>query len=133
MLKLLGKDRNPDEELARIYGRQRVALDAYHRQHGIDVFISPFDILKNKTGVELSYSTWPDGVIAWLPRTECIAFTGKRSGAHWFLIVRWGDVEVICPKALTPVPNQSPERMLTVTWPNESQLEGLSKLAIIKK
>lgn len=83
--------------LANRYGQQRAALDAAHEETGADVFVSPFDILIDQNGNEFSYSTWPEGVTAWLPRTECIAFTGGHSGTFWFLMVRWEDVDAICP------------------------------------
>ncbi len=127
------KGRVSRHELARVYGRQREALDAAHISEGIDVFVSPFDILRNSEGVEFSYCTWPEGVVAWLPRTECIALTGKRAEARWFLIVWWEDVEAICPGALEPVPDQFPKRTRTVGWPNPEQLERLNAVAIVKK
>lgn len=132
MLNLFGRGRTR-KELAAAYGRQREALDAAHGREGVDVFVSPFDILKSEAGNELSYSTWPEGVLAWLPRTECIALTGNRGGLRWFLIVPWGDVEAICPGALSSVPGQSPERVQTVRWPNAQQLAQLEVVAVVKK
>lgn len=133
MLNLFNRGRAARKELAAEYGRQRQALDAAHARDGVDVFVSPFDILKTGTGSELSYSTWPEGVLAWLPRTECIALTGARNGVRWFLIVPWKDVEAICPGALAPVPGQSPERLRTVSWPSAQQLARLEALAVVKK
>lgn len=133
MLKLFRRGHNSRKDQASAYGRQRAALDAVHAQEGVDVFISPFDILRDNAGTELSYSTWPEGVLAWLPRTDCIGFTGKRGEARWFLIVRWEDVDTICPGALSPVPNLLPERMRTVRWPDVEQLEKLATVAVIKR
>lgn len=117
--------------LAGAYARQRAELDARHVEAGIDVFVSPFDILTDKVGVEFSYSTWPEGVATWL-RTECVALTGKRSGHSWFLIVRWEVLEATCPGALAPIADSSPVRLRTITWPSAAELATLETLAIIK-
>ncbi len=119
-------------ELQASYARQRAALDASHARDGVNVFVSPFDILRDAAGTELSYSTWPEGVPTWLPRTECIALAGKRAEARWGLVVRWEDVEAICPGALAPVVGPTPVRMRTVAWPDAARLAALTAVAIIK-
>jgi hypothetical protein len=53
--------------------------DIEHAGVGRDVFLSPFDILRTRDGMEFSYCTWPEGVFAWLPRTECIGLHGEAS------------------------------------------------------
>jgi hypothetical protein len=97
-----------------------------------DLFVAPFDIVREKSGREVSYATWPEGVTAWLPRAECIGFTGKRSGARWFLIVSWEDVERICGPILGVVPTIDPPRFRTLTWPDAAQFERLAELAVIR-
>lgn len=119
--------------LAREYARQHAALDAEHHRAGVDIFISPFDIVKENDGTELSYCTWPEGVRAWLPRTDCVALTGKQAGRLWFFIVRWEDLHAICPNALVPVAGIVPERLQTAVWPGAEELTKLKARAVIKQ
>ena len=97
----------------RAYALQRAELDREHAGRGFDIFVSPFDIVTDQKRVEYSYCTWAEGVAAWLPRTECIAFTGKNGEKRWILIVRWKDVDAICADALEPVPGIHPPRFKT--------------------
>jgi hypothetical protein len=133
MLNWLTPKRPARQQLQSTYARQRAELDAAHAKAGLDVFVSPFEILKDPKGTEFSYSTWPEGVTAWLPCTECIAFTGTNTVGRWFMIVPWLDVERICPEALRAVPGASPERFQTVAWPAPDQLANLGTLALVKK
>jgi hypothetical protein len=89
--------------------------------------------LSDDVGTEFSYATWPEGVRAWLPRTECVALTGTRAGVRWFFIVAWSDVTKICPDTLVPVAGVSPERYETKQWPDSDQLDRLASAALIRK
>lgn len=120
-------------ELQETYARQRCALELEHAQNGIDVFVSPFDILRTSDGVEQSYCTWPEGVASSLPRTDCIAFTGKRRDERWYLIVPWAKVVPVCGNQLERVPGVEPARFATVGWPDTEQLRHLDEDAIARK
>lgn len=133
MLKLFGGARAKRRELSEAYGRQRAELDAAHASDGTDVFVSPYDIVRDSSGNELSYATWPEGMPTWLPKADSIAFTGQRGDARWFFIVRWEDVEAACPGVLMPIPELTPARFRTVSWPSSAQLEKLSVSAVIRK
>jgi len=118
--------------MQKAYAAQREALDRVHAQRGIDVFVSPFDIVRDTTGAERSYCTWPEDVTCWLPQTECIAFTGNRAGKTWYLVVPWDMAMAICEKALEPVANIEPVRFRTVNWPDPAQLHVLAEVAVIR-
>ena len=119
--------------IQRSYAEQREVLDRTHAERGIDVFVSPFDIVRDKTGTERSYCTWPEGVAAWLPRTECIAFTGTRAGVRWYMIVPWEMAMAICENAVEPIPETEPPRYRTVKWPDAAQLCMLGEVAVLRK
>jgi hypothetical protein len=115
------------------YARQRRALEADHAQRGIDVFLSPFDILRTASGLDQSYCTWPEGVASSLPRADCIAFTGKRENQRWYLIVPWDQALTVCVGLLERVPGVEPARFATVGWPDTEQLRRLDEAAIVRK
>lgn len=120
------------KEMQGVYAAQRQALERIHAERGVDVFVSPFDIVRDKTGTELSYCTWPEGAVAWLPRTDCIAFTGNRAGKRWYLIVPWDTAMAICVSAVEQVPDVTPERFRTVKWPSAEQQRMLAEVAVIR-
>lgn len=115
------------------YARQRRALQADHAQRGIDVFLSPFDILRTADDLEQSYCTWPEGVASSLPRADCIAFTGKRGNGRWYLIVPWEKAAAVCQGLLERVADIEPPRFATLGWPDSEQLRRLDELAIVRK
>ena len=86
----------------------------------------------DKSRAEYSYCTWPEGVAAWLPRAECIAFTGKRADKRWYLIVPWDAAVAICGNLLTLLPNTAPARFQTTGWPDIEQLRYLAEVAIVR-
>lgn len=116
-----------------LYAEQRQALEAGHRRSGTDVFLSPFDILKTGDGRERSYCTWPEGAVSSLPKTECIAFTGKIRGERWYVIVPWEIVSKTCDELLEPESGMDPLRFLTTGWPDASQLRVLAEAAIVRR
>ncbi len=128
-------DRNTERrrESQRAYAAQREALHRAHARSAVDVFVSPFDILRRGDGTELSYSTWPEGVVTWLPRTDCIAFTGTQDAQRWYMIVPWDSALQICKGAVEPVLDVDPTRFQTLEWPDAGILRRLSKLAILRK
>jgi hypothetical protein len=116
-----------------LYARQRLALEVEHAQRGIDVFLSPFDILRGGDGVEISYCTWPEGVGSSLPRADCIAFTGMRGANRWYLIVPWDEALAICSGLLERIPGAEPARFASAGWPNADQLRRLNEVAVVRK
>lgn len=110
--------------LQRKYARQRQELEASGAPCR---FLSPFDILKDRSGREFSYGVWPKDVEAFLPRTECIALTDGATG----IVVAWEDVVALAGDLLTSATGFEPERHKTLGWPAPEQLEELRKRAVI--
>lgn len=124
----------PERELQQeIYGRQRRVLEAEHARAGVDIFLSPFDILRSQDGTALSYCTWPEGVASSLPRADCIAFTGMRDKQRWYTIVPWDTVLAVCGSLLRRVPDLEPVRFEVVGWPDPQQLRRLQDAAVVRK
>ena len=65
------------------YGTQKRALDAAHAQAGTDIFVASYQVFRNRdTGVLRSLSVWTEGVVTWLPETECVALVQPGSDTH---------------------------------------------------
>jgi hypothetical protein len=109
-----------------LYARQRRDLEVEHARSGCDVFVSPFDVLRTGDGTELSYCAWPERVRSWLPRADCIAFTGKEGDKRWHMIVPWDAAVGICGGLLERVPGVDPVRYENVGYPDAAQLRRRS-------
>ena len=126
----MGRERKKQQAA---YAAQRTELDAVHASCGVNVFVSPFDILKQPNGIEISYCTWPEGVASWLPRTDAIAFTGTDGDRRWFLIVPWEDVERTCSDVLAAEDVKGPPRFRTLRELTAAELSKLRSFALLQR
>ena len=54
--------------VANDYAAQKVALDKFHGEREIDIFVASYFAMQNEQGKLFTYSTWTKGVVTLLPR-----------------------------------------------------------------
>ena len=106
-------------QLAEDYGSQKELLDALHEKNGEDIFVASYTVLKNNDTDKLtSLSTWTQGVISLLPRTDLVAMVIPKGteGEYDSKILSWQDLCTIAADLMQVVEGY-PVRYLVRAFP----------------
>ena len=105
------------------YTEQKELLDKRHQQAGEDIFVASFSGMGRKGTEELtSYCVWGKGVLAWLPRTDVVAFIAEHGQQP--LMVPWDRALEVTGNLMEPM-GMYPERWRVTEFPSNEQLKAM--------
>jgi len=108
------------------YGSQKELLEALHEKNGEDIFVASYTVLKNNDTDKLtSLSTWTQGVLSLLPKTDLVAMVmpGIQEGDYDSKILSWQDLQGIAGELMQLVEGY-PERYLVTSFPAQDKLSS---------
>jgi hypothetical protein len=109
------------------YGDQKAALDELHEKTRKDIFVASYSATQNQeTGEVRSYCVWSEGVVAFLPKTDCICFFRPRDDENGDIVATapWADAEAVLGDRIKPV-GIYPERYLVEGFPTPEEVAAL--------
>ena len=113
------------------YAGQKDALEPYHEQAGIDVYVATFSLLGDKGDPDSvrSWCSWAKGVATLLPVTDLIGFVrSEADGQTSTALVAWDAATRICGHYLTPT-DEDPMRYRVDAFPNDAEWQALLQAA----
>jgi hypothetical protein len=111
---------------SRDYAEQGAALEAVNQKEGRDVYVGSRLHLK-KDGTFLgTATTWADGILTWLPRTDRVAMGRRRAdGKHDFIVeAPWERLVEIAGASMKPL-DMWPPRWEVRDFPDEATMNRL--------
>ena len=111
------------------YSQQKGSLETIHRQDTSNVFVSPFQVSKEK-GTERLYSisVWPKNVETLLPRTEKVAILINVETKDSFAVT-WRVMNSVVGHLLEEQTGLFPERYRVRSFPSEAEIAALRQSA----
>jgi uncharacterized protein YtpQ (UPF0354 family) len=113
--------------LGQDYAEQKQYLDELHKKTGEDIWVAPFDALRDKaSGRVVSHCLWTRGVESLLPRTDLVHFAVPKSDKDcaFMATASWDRVVSHLGSLITPV-GLWPERFRVTAFPSDEQLTSL--------
>jgi hypothetical protein len=110
-------------ERADIYEEQKRLLHQLHEAHGQDIFVATYLVTTPPDGgASVSVASWSEGVHAYLPETDRIAFVGDLpDGGLELWEADTADVARVMPMARRRLNDLDPPRFEVTTFPTAAQ------------
>jgi hypothetical protein len=107
------------------YSEQKELLEKLHERDEVDVFVASFSGYQDK-GSDLltSVCVWGEGVLAWLPRTDKIAFAKDNNKET--VLVDWDRAAEVVGTQMEPTETY-PQRFKVSKFPSSKQLAAMAE------
>ena len=112
------------------YQQQKASLEKLYEKSQTDIFVASYTKYERKEdNIEFSFCVWSRDADSLLPKTEIIAFMVDIATKDSFKL-RWNSAVEVIGHLMEQDPNLFPVRFRVRTFPNESELSQLRKLAV---
>lgn len=115
---------------AKVYDDQAIALEAALHARGEEALVGDCRVLDLPDGGVATVATFVEGIESLLPRTDLVMLAWEDRDQARFILVTRADLEVSCPRALVPLPDCEPPRLVTLEFPSPEALGALREGAL---